>query len=284
MSDMNEQEALKKLQKEELDILIEFDKFCKKYDLNWFLDSGTALGAMRHNGFIPWDDDIDVGMLRGDYNNFLSLTEKSGILSPGFSVHTFRNTPNYAAMFAKVYKDNTEFSTKETISANCAQGIFIDIFPYDKLPRDKKKAKVTSKRAHLWQMVSYLYHTPTISHPHSGLAGKIECAIAQIAHSILRRIYKRETIAEKYERTISQDNDSDVFIAFAYPVMPGFRKDILLPSRQYPFENKEFPGPNMMDEYLAINYGEWEKLPAPADRKTHLPIRLRFSDGTSYEK
>lgn len=283
MSNMNEQEALEKLQEEELGILVEFDEFCRKNNLTWFLDSGTALGAMRHNGFIPWDDDIDVGMLREDYDKFLSLTEKSGTLSPGFSVHTFHNTPNYAAMFAKVYKENTEFSTRETIDANCEQSIFIDVFPYDKLPRDKKKAKSISKRAHFWQMVSYLYHAPTISHPRPGLIGNVERVICAIAHSIIKLAFRREAIASKYEKTISQGDDSGSFIAYAYPVMPGFKKGILLPTKQYLFENGKFPGPNMMEEYLTINYGNWRKLPAPSDRKTHLPIRLRFSDGTTFE-
>ena len=65
--------ALKRLQETELEILKAFASFCDEHDLEWFIDSGTVLGALRHGGFIPWDDDIDVGMLRDDYDRFLSL-------------------------------------------------------------------------------------------------------------------------------------------------------------------------------------------------------------------
>lgn len=101
------------------------------------MDSGTVLGAKRHGGFIPWDDDIDVGMLRTDYDRFIRLSQ-SGFIE-GYSVHTPDNTEGFAGMFAKIYKDGTSFDTEETLYAGLKQGIFIDIFPYDYLPADQKQ-------------------------------------------------------------------------------------------------------------------------------------------------
>lgn len=118
--------ALRRLQETELEILKAFASFCDEHDLEWFIDSGTVLGALRHGGFIPWDDDIDVGMLREDYDRFLRLASQSFV--EGYSVHTPDNTEGFAGMFAKVYKDGTLFETRETRDAGLKQGIFIDIF------------------------------------------------------------------------------------------------------------------------------------------------------------
>ena len=129
---MNQKEALRKLQNEELDILLAVSRFCEENGIEWFMMSGTALGALRHGGFIPWDDDIDIGMFREQYDRFLQLAACN--LPNGYSIHTFDNTHGFASMFAKVYKDGTIFQTAETKDTDCDQAIFIDIFPFDLNP------------------------------------------------------------------------------------------------------------------------------------------------------
>ena len=85
---------LKKLQMVELDMLRTVDEFCRAHGLTYFLDGGTCIGAVRHGGFIPWDDDIDLGMMREDYERFVALFREQP--PEGYSVHTVENTENYS--------------------------------------------------------------------------------------------------------------------------------------------------------------------------------------------
>ena len=126
---MTDDSALAQLKAVELSVLNAVGSLCDKFGINWWLDGGTCLGAMRHKGFIPWDDDIDIGMMRSDYDRFCSIAPAE--LPDGFSFHDSRNSPGYAAMFCKVYKDGTLFENQEGRDSGSAMGIFVDVFPYD---------------------------------------------------------------------------------------------------------------------------------------------------------
>lgn len=164
--------TLRRLQLVELDILEVVADVCERHGIRWFLDRGTALGAVRHKGFIPWDDDVDVGMLREDYERFLQIAEKE--LPNGYSLHTPDNTPHYAPLFAKVYKDGTEFWSREISESKCEQGIFVDIFPYDTMSTDEVDQKRQCKEAIRWTRASYLYHARSMVVPGSGWVGRIQ--------------------------------------------------------------------------------------------------------------
>lgn len=108
---MTDDSALTQLKAVELSILNAVGFLCDKFGIKWWLDGGTCLGAMRHKGFIPWDDDIDIGMMRSDYDRFCSIASTE--LPDGYSFHDSRNSSGYAAMFCKVYKDGTRFENQE---------------------------------------------------------------------------------------------------------------------------------------------------------------------------
>ena len=124
-------EILERLHATELEILEAMAAVCKEEGLNWFLIGGSVLGAMRHQGFIPWDDDIDTGMLREDYDRFLEVAPKK--LPPEFELVSPMTTPGYAPMFAKVVKKGTRFCAQEAVDAGLDLGIFVDIFPRDRV-------------------------------------------------------------------------------------------------------------------------------------------------------
>ena len=117
------------LRRIQLDLLIAFDKFCAANELHYSLDYGTLLGAVRHQGFIPWDDDIDISMPRPDYDRFLSLTKNGlGI----YEVRSGEYTPGYFYPIAKMIDPRT-ILVEHTIGDAHIMGVYLDIFPLDGL-------------------------------------------------------------------------------------------------------------------------------------------------------
>lgn len=275
--------ALKRLQETELEILKAFASFCDEHNLEWFIDSGTVLGALRHGGFIPWDDDIDVGMLREDYDRFLEIASRSFV--EGYSVHTPDNTEGLAGMFAKVYKDGTMFETQETRDAGLKQGIFIDIFPYDSLSSDEREQGRQRSGARFWQSVSYLYHSGSIVVPHKGMLGRIERLACKLAHPIVHVLFSPGAIQRKFDAAVQRcgAGPSNVMLPFAWPNIDGIPQDVLIPPVAVSFEDVTFPAPCKTERYLELMYGDWRQLPAPEDRRTHLPQILDFGDGEIWE-
>ena len=134
--------SLKKIQKAELYLLLEFDKVCREQGFTYFLDSGTALGAIRHGGFIPWDDDIDVGMPRKDYDRFMEIGQS--YLPDNVFLQNRRTEKNYSRYAAKLRLKGTIFP--ETDSALYEHnGIFIDIFPFDNIAGNRFWARLAVK-------------------------------------------------------------------------------------------------------------------------------------------
>ena len=115
------EDVLRRLQQVELEMLRRIDRACRAIGVSYWLDSGTCLGAVRHGGFIPWDDDIDIGMPLDDYHRFLE--EAPAVLGEGLSLHTCDNTPNLPVLWAKIYLDGTRFSSARDIEAGLEQGI-----------------------------------------------------------------------------------------------------------------------------------------------------------------
>lgn len=279
---MNRDEALAKLQKTELDILSVVADFCESHHITWFLDAGTLLGAARHGGFIPWDDDIDIAMLRPEYDRFISLASEG--LPEGYSIHTYDNTHGYSAMFAKVYRDGTRFDTLETLDSQCEQGIFVDIFPYDLVSKDPVAERKQRRGAKWWQSVSYLYHSGEIVVPHKGALGFIEKSACKLAHRLVRMVNSRPVIKNRFEAHIHrvEFNNDDTVIELAWPNIKGYIVGDLLPVSSLSFEGREFPVPHKWEQYLDQMYGDWRKMPDPDDRHTHLPIHLEFPDGSQW--
>lgn len=278
---LSREEAFRKLQITEIEILDAVSGFFERHNITWFLDSGTVLGAMRHGGFIPWDDDIDIGMLRDDFEKFLELSALEDF-PKGFSVHTISDTPGFGGMYAKVFKDGTEFRTKETVDAGFAQGIFIDVFPYDFLSNDPSEASKQLGNARLWQSVSFLMQSGEVRVPDAGAIGFLEHAACKIAHPLVKLLFNQDKVVSNYKRSILKNSKKYSNICVPLPYSLKHPLDTLIPTCQVEFDGKIYPAPADCNNYLTIKYGDWQKLPPKDERKTHLPMYLDFGDETFY--
>ena len=120
---------IKRIQSREMELFRAFISVCEKLELPYFLNAGTMLGAVRHNGFIPWDDDIDVAMLRSDYEIFLSRAQE--LLPENMFLQTIDTDPEYLHNFAKIRHNETTFIESSVKSRHIHHGLYLDIFPLD---------------------------------------------------------------------------------------------------------------------------------------------------------
>lgn len=275
---MNDTIALRKLQLEAFSILIDFSSFCREHGLTWFLLSGSALGAKRHDGFIPWDDDLDVGMLRQDYERFLSLVD---LYPSEYRVDVPGINPKLATMFTKVCRRGTHFATKETVQAGYDQGIFIDIIPLDRVAMEPDVRKWQLRNSRFWQSMSYLWHSGDINVPGTGVLGSIERFGCRAIHHLVRVFVSRRTILNRYSRSILSNRDglSDEWMLLSWPHTKPFPTDVLVPVSTHLFEGVQMPVPGKLEDYLELMYGDWEVLPSEDKRHTHMPLKIVFSDG-----
>ena len=154
-------DELDMIQKLELKILKEIIRICKKENIEYFLIGGSALGAIRHEGFIPWDDDIDVGMTRENYDNFLKvaeqyLGEEFYLQSPSFD----RQSP-YS--YSKLMLKGTLFLEYAQRNLKTQSGIYVDIFPFDEVPDNESENERQFKAVQFYKKLYVMRMLPTVS-------------------------------------------------------------------------------------------------------------------------
>lgn len=250
---MKRQLSLQEIKEIELSIFDEFVAFCEENKLRYFLEGGTLLGAVRHNGFIPWDDDIDVSMPRDDYEKFHALYKDNDV----FMLKSFKRDQDYIYPFMKLIRQGTVVEEK-TVD-NPAYGIFIDIFPIDNAPNDRKKRELFQDRVHiLLNMLDYSIKSPK----HISTGSKTKCFIANI--------FGTYTIQKFIEKYVTKCNSRDTGIS--YNVVGFVNRRTYLDSRVFGgrntviFEGRECTAPLDVDYYLRTLYGDYMTLPSEEKR------------------
>ncbi len=245
------QEILEKLWQHELKILDEIDRICKKHDITYFIMWGTLIGAVRHKGFIPWDDDIDINMPMKDYKKFLKVAPEE--LSDEFFLQTSKTDKYHPTYFAKVRLNNTAFYSKEDTNFKKHHGIFVDVFPlYD----CNKSTSVFSKIRRA--IADRLTTAVAGKRENSAIGNRF---LKMLPDGILYRL-----------RDIFLHTHGKMFGAGRF----YFEKEDFLPATKLEFCEKMYSAPKNYDNVLKITYGDYMQLPPEDKRVAHNPGRISF--------
>lgn len=262
----------KLLQNKLLAIMEVFHEACMKNNLSYYMLGGTMLGAVRHQGFIPWDDDIDVGMSRSDYEKLINLPNSAW--PEELIIKTPHNSNDFVLPFSKIMNKNTTLIEKRN-DEEVVGGIFIDVFPIDGAGSSMFQAKAkymlfAIKR----RLISYNLEVKAKDNFIERLIQK------QAKHIEVKNLYA------SLEKTMKKDSFQDSKIvgnyAGAWGVKEFMPKNVLGKPKLYQFENHKFYGVNKADEYLTSLYGDYMKLPPKDKRKSNHTI-VELDLDKSYE-
>lgn len=245
-----------------LEILVAFDRFCSENDLRYYMMGGTILGAVRHGGFIPWDDDIDVAMPRPDYERFLSLVGDTPI--GHYRVNYVDNTDRYVYPFIKMCDMRTYLFEHRRIDCR-ESGAFIDIFPIDGFSPDKRSWK--SHISHLRLLRAFNKYAGTgILKSDKPLATLPRLFIVMIVKLIGCRhlIHRIDSLAKKYPY---DDSEYIGVSVWGYGIKEIILKSVFEPSERLPFEGHKLSASKNADVYLRNLYNDYMKLP-PVEKRS----------------
>ena len=249
---------MNELQKVEMKLFLCFSEICEKLNLNYFLVCGSAIGAIRHRGFIPWDDDMDVGMYREDYNKFMELAPS--LLPDGVFLQNYKTDPKFPYVFAKLRDSNTTFIQNIMSNLDMNHGIYMDIFPLDGYPDSRlAQKKLSIMKKHYMRQVVCAFNMPK----NLSLRGRVSVSLFRAigCHKRTAKILSRyEALISKYPVKNSKVicnhgtwyGDKDYISAEFY----GKGTDAT-------YEGIKVRVPEKYDEYLTALYGDWRTPPPP---------------------
>ncbi len=261
--DMHNNELIKEIHAVQFDLLEKFSEVCGQLNLKYTLISGSLLGAVRHKGFIPWDDDIDVAMPREDYEVFIK--NANSLLPQGYFLQHYKTEKYAPNVFAKLRNSNTTWICYEHEKLNINHGIGMDIFPIDRVS-DPKKLKRISRKTQIYialincHEISYIR---TIKRLHRKILGYLLFPISRI-------IGKRRLLIKQDKFNIGKQSGE-------WTTADEMLRNIIMPYSVFEsfedieFEGKKFSAIKEFDQYLKIIYGSnYMELPPEDKRVTHI--------------
>jgi len=261
-------DTLRKIQLTELYILDHVSKFCIEHDIKYFLIGGTLLGAVRHQGFIPWDDDIDIGMLRDDYEKFCKLF---GTRQREFILQNCRTENMFHLNYTKIRLNETLYITRPSKRLNIKEnGIWIDVFPFDNA-KNNKGIFLYLRRSFLLFLLKLRRIKIGFENPQH----KIKKSLLNIIIILLKPLPLKciDSMYEQVSKLISNNSNYLTNFSGRYGLKKStFKREAIGSLTKARFENDYYYVPSDYHTYLSDVYGSYLELPPLNKRKPHHEI------------
>lgn len=261
-------QELRAVQLIEVEMLTEIDRICQKCGIRYCISAGTQLGAVRHRGFIPWDDDADIAFLRPEYEKFRTACETE-LDKERFYFQDYRNTPGYRWGYGKLRRRGTEFVRLKQEKMPYEQGIFVDIMPYDNVPDGYISRKLHNFKCFLYRKCFW-----------APLGRQQAKGLERAAYIILDKIPDEKLYASfgRFTQKCNRKETKRIRI-FSFPVPGhenGYQRRCFLELIPTQFENITVMGMKDYHTYLSYKYGNYMELPPIEKRKVHPISRLKL--------
>lgn len=248
-----------------LDMIKDIDVLCKKYDIKYYIAYGSCIGAVRHKGFIPWDDDFDISMTDDNYFKFLSICEKE-LDKEKYYVQTYEKEEKYYLSFAKIRNIQTTLIEEKNSDIDITYGVYIDVFPLVGVPKNKfKRLLLKVNRAFML----------------SSNINVINNKFLRFVFNLLLKTFGRKRLLKYATKRCFKYKCSDCREVVSIADGDGFEKNIIDKSvlgnyKYVPFEDTYLPIPEGYDTYLRNIYGDYMQIPSPEQIKKseHTPYFL----------
>ena len=271
-------EEMKKVWQTELDILEEIMKICEKNDIKYYANGGTILGGIRHQGFIPWDDDIDLMMLRKDYDKFMDIAIKE--LKEPYFCQCYKTEKNYFRGHIQVRNSNTTAIIDEDKYNEYNKGIWVDIFPLDNVPDDEEeREKFITEIKKRKEKISYLAYNKKPKNYIKRILKPICLKIYLKFFNLDKAIKELEEYATKYKNIETKYSEMLILELGKFEYDNNWFKE----ETKINFEYLKLPTIKKYDEYLEKQYGK-DYMEIPKNRPSSMHGRTYFNINKSYKE
>lgn len=265
-------EVLEKIQKILLSIYKDISKICDKHNIKFFAVSGTGIGAARHKGFIPWDDDIDLGFLREDYDKFMEVCKTE--LPDKYEVLTMENTEDYFLHFSKIVLKGTHFDEWWADQVSFTQGIFVDIFVLENLPDSKIKQIYYTK---FGRVVRKLIPLSILKPNHLNQPAK---SVLLLLHYILKILHISPAfLKRRFQKMVTRYNNTEtkcVYDVTGYKFTYVYDRHLFDNIIKVPFEDTQVGLPENYIDFLSVEYKNPMEMPSVEKRFNHVKANIDF--------
>lgn len=264
--------TLQQMKDIELDMVKYLHQVCASNGINFFLVGGTLLGAVRHKGFIPWDDDIDVAMPRKDFYKLAQIMEKDD--SP-YRIEFYTNTPNYGYSFPKMVDTRTTLVDEKMGYGKEITGVFVDIFLFDGVGNSPEEAQGYFRRMRILKRMIFL------AKRNFRMESIAKTAVFALPWLICRAIGANRLNRIFNEWAEKKDYDACKYVACLsgrYEKKEVFPREVFETTVELPFEDAQLPAPVRYDAYLGQIYGDYMTPPPPGARESNHTVQAWWND------